>query len=937
VLALSLLPAAALAKGGGHGHGNGHWGGGNDGACRDYNPLRNPYFGDTHVHTSRSLDARLQGEFATQADAYVYAKGGPLEMKEGLESPIYIEKPLDFTAVTDHAEYFGEWDICNDRGGPGVLPPNPAYLAPACVGLRAPPGSTLNNVAFAIVFATSWLPEARVRRVGFCTDCEVLDFWGVFDANGITEWPCPTEEDPDAMCSECPAGDDELGQDAFADFADENGLDACFSESLSTWQEAVGAADDANDPCKFTALPAYEWTGGALSANLHRNVIFRGSLDGESSLGVVPTRPYSLYEAPYREDLWDLLNGDGCDSGDPEADCQVLIITHNANLSQGRMYEVTDRKRRKGFLPPYTYETMDTEYGLKFVNYERLTEVVQHKGQSECLSNDYPTLVPTGQDVSRASDDEFCNFEIVPWATLAGTFFNGGPKPQDFVRDAYKVGLQMAVTRPWSTNAMGELVCLDENGEKVDPPDCGPAFNIHKMGIVGSTDTHRGAPGYTAEAPFVDRAGNLRAWQGHGGGGALFASGNTLPLCDEALEPEGCVCACGTPCDPAEGGPAAECIVPCSGLNTDVCDANLEPEGCACVCGSDCEGQLPEGEACVPSEDVLDPPGCTDISAPEPDFPTTLADQAEYGPGGLAVVWAEENTREAIFDAMKRKEVYGTSGTRPIVRLFGGWDMKKNLCNKKDGLAEADAIGVPMGSDMPPRPAQGQNKNKPPKPTLYVSATMDPGAGGLDRLQALKALVIQLFKGEISREEFKEQLMVIREIGRVGTPLQQVQIIKGWMDENGDTHEQVITVAGDKKKADVDPNTCETSGQGYTSLCTVWEDSDYDPETHQNVFYYARVLENPVCRWHTYTCNEAGVTEDVCAMAAEDPEVAATIPDGLLKCCPYFYEVKPFAGDDPQPCEEGGPENCLVEIDLPRTIQERAWTSPINIDLDNGD
>ncbi len=904
-LAVLIAPLGASAAGGGR------WGGGDSGdgsECRDYNRLRNPYFGDTHVHTSRSLDARLQGEIATQADAYVYAKGGPLTMKEGLESPIYIEEPLDFTAVTDHAEYFGEWDICN-TGPPAGPNANPAYLAPACVGLRAPPGSTLNNVAFAIVFATSWLPEKRVRRVGFCTDCEVLDFWGVFDANGITEWPCPTEEDPEAVCSECPAGDDELGQDAFADFADENGLDACFSESLSTWQEAIGAADDANDPCKFSAFPAYEWTGGALSANLHRNVIFRGNLDGETSLNSVPPRPYSLYEAPYREDLWDRLNGDGCDPGDPEADCQVLIITHNGNLSQGRMYEVTDRKRQKRIpaLPPFEFEVMDTAYGQKFTNYERLTEIVQHKGASECLSNDYPTLVPTGQDPSRASDDEFCNFEIVPWATLAGAFFDGGPKPTDFVRDAFKVGLQMAATTPWDVNPVtGELVCNDPD------ENCGPAFNIHKMGVVGSTDTHRGAPGYTAEAPFVDRGGNLRAWQGHGGGGALFGD-ISVQLCDANLQPEGCSCECGSACednpdfDPGEGG---GCVEVCTGQDEET------------------------GE--------LVPPGCV---TPKPDYPTALADQAEYGPGGLAVVWAEENTRESIFEAMKRKEVYGTSGTRPIVRLFGGWDMPKNLCAQGGNrIAQADALGVPMGSDMPPRPAEGANKNKPPKPTLFLSATMDPGAGGRDRLMALKSLIIQLFKGEISRDEFKEQLMVVRQIGRVGTPLQQAQIVKGWMDENGETHEQVITVAGDKKKADVDPNTCETSGQGYKSLCTVWEDSDYDPETHKNVFYYARVLENPVCRWHTYTCNEAGVTEEVCAMAAEDPDVLATIPEGLLKCCPYFYEVNPFAnrGEEnppaPEECGESNDnENCLVEIDLPRTIQERAWTSPINIELVNGD
>jgi len=145
-----------------------------------------------------------------------------------------------------------------------------------------------------------------------------------------------------------------------------------------------------------------------------------------------------------------------------------------------------------------------------------------------------------------------------------------------------------------------------------------------------------------------------------------------------------------------------------------------------------------------------------------------------------------------------------------------------------------------------------------------------------------------------------------------GLDLQRIQVIKGWLDAQGQTHERVFDVAGTPAgNAGVDPETCAPTGRGHESLCTVWRDPEYDAS--ERAFYYTRVLENPSCRWSTLQCQAAGVNpfahncaEQASARTAEAQDRGA-IGDVYGKCC-LDPAREPFYSP---------------------TLQERAWTSPI--------
>ncbi|MCP4602190.1 MAG: DUF3604 domain-containing protein [Proteobacteria bacterium] len=212
-----------------------------------------------------------------------------------------------------------------------------------------------------------------------------------------------------------------------------------------------------------------------------------------------------------------------------------------------------------------------------------------------------------------------------------------------------------------------------------------------------------------------------------------------------------------------------------------------------------------------------------------------------YGTAGLAGVWAEENTCESLYNALRRRETFATSGPRIQVRFFAGYDFENSLVNDTDMIAQAYAGGVTMGGDLL------QRKGAVPK--FLVVAIRDPHSAALQR----------------------------------------IQIIKGWM-RNGIPEERVYDVAcSDGLQVDTTTHRCPDNGAqvnladcsitaeaGDAELKTLWTDPDFKPQ--QQAFYYVRVLENPACRWSTWDAIRAGV--------------------------------------EPR-------------SDLKKTIQERAWSSPI--------
>ncbi|QDP01596.1 DUF3604 domain-containing protein [Thalassotalea sp. PS06] len=209
----------------------------------------------------------------------------------------------------------------------------------------------------------------------------------------------------------------------------------------------------------------------------------------------------------------------------------------------------------------------------------------------------------------------------------------------------------------------------------------------------------------------------------------------------------------------------------------------------------------------------------------------------EFSSGGLAGVWAEENTRDAIFNAMARKETFGTSGTRMQVRVFASFEYDDNILDSEDWVNMAYDKGVPMGSEL-----SGASDNSP---VLIIQAMKEADGANLDR----------------------------------------AQVIKGWVDSEGNAQEKIFDVALSDDRTDgsemlestVDLKTGKyTNDIGASSFLVTWKDPEFDPAQH--AFYYVRVLEIPTPRWSTL---------DAIALGQE------------------------------------------IRDDLPATIQERAWSSPI--------
>jgi len=207
------------------------------------------------------------------------------------------------------------------------------------------------------------------------------------------------------------------------------------------------------------------------------------------------------------------------------------------------------------------------------------------------------------------------------------------------------------------------------------------------------------------------------------------------------------------------------------------------------------------------------------IAGASPELSLMIGDM---GASGLAAVWARENTRESIWDAMKRKEVYATSGSRMTVRVFGGWDFAADEVLRPDFARTGYERGVPMGGDLTNAP-DGK------APTFMIRSLRDPDGANLDR----------------------------------------IQVIKGWLDAEGNTHEKIFDVACGERvivdgtcDGDVG-NTVNVTDASYTNtigeplLTAHWTDPEFDPA--QKAFYYIRVIEIPTPRWTAYDQKFFGV------------------------------------------------------------------------------
>lgn len=338
-------------------------------------PEREAYFGETHVHTSWSMDAWLGGNRLTDpSDAYKYFKGQPIKHPLGYE--VKIDTPLDWAGVTDHSEYVGVIKMAND------------------------PSSSISK-----------LPAAQAMII---KSSDVSEFERVFVylVNLMGGPPVKALMSPEV--------------------------------TSTVWQKNVELANAANEPGKFTAFCSYEWTSMPNNMNLHRNIFFR-------DCAKVPPMPFSALDSRYPEELWDWMDGQR------KAGNALLAISHNANLSDGRMFPTeVDEKGRP----------IDAAYAESRDRNERLTEMKQLKGTSET----HPVLSPS---------DEFANFEIM-------SFLLGDPAGRiphvvgSYVRQAWKDGLSFQGTK---------------------------GFNPYKFGAAAGSDSHNTAVSYR-QNNFFGQAGN---------------------------------------------------------------------------------------------------------------------------------------------------------------------------------------------------------------------------------------------------------------------------------------------------------------------------------------------------------------------------------------------------------------------------------------------
>ena len=487
-------------------------------------------WGDLHVHTSHSLDAWAFGAIATPKEAYAFAKGQPLRLVNGVTKT--IDRPLDFAAVTDHAETWDQMYLCTD----------PIYADEAyCKGMR-----------------DLW-SDRKSRQIFYNYLLPVI---GSFDPK-------------------LPAVCDNEDYD-------------CTQARMNEWRRVQHVANEANEPCEFTALIGYEWTGSPGGLHWHRNVIFGSDQ--------VPNEAYDFIRFPEVQSLWKKLH-ENCSA---EEGCRVLTIPHNLNWADGgRTFAVENED--------------ENEWALR-ARFERLAEIFQEKGASECLPK------------SREEVGEDCDFNLV-YENAAKTRLSGPEKstPEEAWARARSTYYRSLLARG--------LAAYQSGASRTNPL---------MLGAIGSTDTHFGTPGRVAEESY-DR-----------------------------------------------------------GISTMFLENDEEQ-----------------------------------LASPE------------YNPGGLVAVWAEENTREAVFDALHRREAYATSGPRIRLRFGVGEKDHCDVANSK--------LLVPMGGSV-----KDLADNKP---RFVIEAARDQ----------VKLAGVEIIKGEYRNDHVHETVISVQRY-----PGGNHTVCLTWQDENFD-------------------------------------------------------------------------------------------------------------------------------------------------------
>jgi len=377
-------------------------------------------WGDLHVHTQYSLDANVYGTLASPADAYKFARGEALTRADG--SVVQLERPLDFVAVTEHAEWLDFTLLCESEHAAEI---------PDCQNLLANRGPE-NGVS---LFRQYVVPSITAAS------------------------PQPLEP-----CAEDPARCNEL--------------------ALGRWQSVQAQTEAFNAPCEFTTLHGYEWSHTPNFSHAHRNVIFR--------TGAVTKQAIDYIHYPSLDSFWNALDQQ-CREEDG---CRALTIPHNTNMGDGISFDASEES---------------VVMQRQRAHYERVVEITQEKGTSECLP-------PYGQ-----SGAEDCDFEL---------YITDHSRPKsasDFTETEWNT-----MRSTYVRGLLGRGLALPTDDTQPSPL---------RMGVIGSTDTHSATPGYVDEHVWSGStlAGTdfdgamLRKHWSPGGLAAVWAAENTREAIFDAL------------------------------------------------------------------------------------------------------------------------------------------------------------------------------------------------------------------------------------------------------------------------------------------------------------------------------------------------------------------------------------------------------------------